>query len=304
LPPDRTTLAAFAGAVILGGTNFVAVKLSNEALDPLFGAALRFGLAMLLLYAIAAVWRLPLPRGRALQGAALYGLLGFGIAYAGLYYALVGLPAGTASLILAAVPLVTLALAVAHRQETFTTRALIGGVLAIVGIAVLSSDSLQGDLQPKYLLGSLIGVIAVAESTVLVKAFPRGHPITVNAVGMTAGTIFLMIASLVRGEAWTLPSSATTWFVIAWLVVGGSVGLFVLVLYVIARWTASASVYVLTLMPVVAVTMGAVMLDEPVTTGVVIGGVIVLAAVYIGALSQPAATSPEPPPARPALPPR
>jgi drug/metabolite transporter (DMT)-like permease len=290
--------------VVLGGTNFVAVKLSNEALDPFFGAALRFGAAALLLLAIAAIRRTPLPQGRALLGAFLYGLLGFGIAYAALYYALVGLPAGTASLILAAVPLLTLILAVLHRQERFSTRALIGGVLAIVGIAVLSAESLSGDLEPKYLLGSLIGSLAVAESTVLVKAFPRGDPITTNAVGMTAGTVLLVVISLVSGEVWQLPGTGRTWAVLAWLVVGGSVGLFVLVLYVIARWTASASVYVLTLMPVVAVTLGAVILEEPVTTGVITGGIIVLVAVYMGALSQPAGTSSEPPTVARALPPR
>jgi drug/metabolite transporter (DMT)-like permease len=288
LPPDRSTLAAFGAAVFLGGTNFVAVRLSNEALPPFFGAALRFGLAALVLYAIATIRGLPLPRGRALVGASLYGLLGFGIAYAGLYYALVGLPAGTASLILAAVPLLTLILAVLHRQERFSSRALFGGVLAIVGIAALSADSLQGDLEPKYLLGSLIGSLAVAESAVVVKAFPRWDAITTNAVGMTVGTAILAIVSLVAGEAWALPTTPRTWFVVAWLVVAGSVGLFVLVLYVIARWTASASVYVLTLMPVVAVTLGAVMLDEPVTVGVIGGGAVVLVAVYIGALSRPA----------------
>ncbi|MGH2805730.1 MAG: DMT family transporter [Actinomycetota bacterium] len=299
-PPDRSTLAAFIGAVLIGGTNFVAVRFSNETLDPFFGAALRFGGAAALLYVIAGTRRIPLPSGRALLGASLYGFLGFGVAYASLYYALVGLPAGTASVFLAVVPLLTLIVAVLHRQERFTARGAIGGVLAIAGIVLLSAGSLSGDLEPVYLVASFVGSLAIAESSVVVKGFPRWDPITTNAVGMTAGTAFLIVISLLAGERWELPGEAATWLVTAWLVVAGSVGLFVLFLYVIGRWTASASVYALTLMPVVAVTLGALLLDEAVTLYVVAGGAIVLAAVYIGALSQPAApATPEVPPLEP-----
>ena len=50
LPPDRLVsdrlaLGAFSGAVVVGGSNFVAVRYSNRELDPLWGAGLRFGLA-------------------------------------------------------------------------------------------------------------------------------------------------------------------------------------------------------------------------------------------------------------------
>ncbi len=79
---------------------------------------------------------------------------------------------------------------------------------------------------------------------------------TTNAVGMIAGALLLWSASIVATKAWTVPEQARTWGALAWLVIAGSVGLFYLILFVIARWTASASVYVLTLMPVVAVRWG------------------------------------------------
>jgi drug/metabolite transporter (DMT)-like permease len=40
------------------------------------------------------------------------------------------------------------------------------------------------------------------------------------------------------------------------------------------------------LMPVVAVTLGALLADEPVTMELLAGGALVLVAVYIGAISQ------------------
>ena len=301
--PDRVTLGAFAGAVAIGGSNFIAVKLSNDELEPLFGAGVRFAAAALLLVALTRLQRLAIPRGGDLTGPALYGLLGFGVSYGLLYYALQGLTAGTAAVFMASTPLITLVLAVLHGQERFTPRGIAGGVLAVAGIGVISVDSLGGDLRPSYLVASLLGVVAVAESSVLLKGFPRAHPITTNAVGMVAGAVLLLVASLAFGEAWELPETAATWGALAWLVVPGSIGLFALFVFVIKRWTASATVYALTLMPVVAITLGALVKDEPVTAEVVAGGALVMAAVYVGALSgrTPEAAPPEAAPATDAV---
>lgn len=283
--PDRLTLAAFGGAVLIGGSNFIAVKLSNDELAPLFGAGVRFTAAAALLLALTRIQRVRMPRGPEAAGPALYGLLGFGVSYGLLYYALQGLGAGTAAVFMASTPLITLVLAVAHGQERFTARGVAGGALAVCGIAVISVESLGGDLRPSYLVASLLGVVAVAESAVLVKGFPRAHPLTTNAVGMVAGALLLLASSLAAGETWRLPQTAATWGVLAWLVVPGSIGLFVLFVFTINRWTASATAYALTLMPVVAIALGALVKDEPVARELVTGGVLVMAAVYVGALS-------------------
>ena len=283
--PSRATLAAFSGAVVIGGANFLAVKFSNEELDPLTGASFRFIAASLMLFAICAIWRYELPRGRAALGAAIYGLLGFGVSYAFLYYAILGMGAGPTSVIIAAVPLATLILAVVHRQEVLTARGVIGGVLAIVGIGLLSYRSLETDLELSYVGAAVLGAIAIAESGVVIKGFPRAHPMSTNALGMAVGALFLIITTEVFDQSWTLPSKARTWAALAYLVVIGSGVLFWLFLYVISRWTASATSYITTLFPIVAITLGAIFADEALTIELVGGAVLVLAAVYIGALS-------------------
>ena len=287
--PGRGTLLAFAAAVVIGGANFIAVRFSNQELPPLFGAALRFSGAAVLLFILARARRIPFPPGRAAMGAALYGLLGFGLSYAFLYYALVGLAAGTTSVVMASVPLLALVFAVLHRQERLTGRGVAGGLLAIAGIALLSTGSGGGDFRPAYFLAALLGAAAAAESSVVAKGLPRLDPVMTNAVGMTAGAALLWIASLATGEAWALPGTARTWVVLAYLVVLGSVSLFILFLYVIRRWTASATAYALALMPVVAVSLGAVLADEAITLQVIAGGALVMAAVYVGALWRPRA---------------
>jgi drug/metabolite transporter (DMT)-like permease len=93
--------------------------------------------------------------------------------------------------------------------------------------------------------------------------------------------------SAVASEPWTVPNLAQTWAALGWLVIAGSVGLFYLFVFVIGHWKASATAYALTLMPVVAVTLGAVLAGELITPEVVVGAALVVVAVYVGAIRRP-----------------
>jgi drug/metabolite transporter (DMT)-like permease len=281
---DAKTYAAFLGAVLIGGTNFIAVTFSNRELPPLFGAALRFSLAALIFFAIARTRGLPRVRGRDLAGAVLYGVFGFGISYAGLYYALVGLAAGTVSVVMAAVPLVTLLMATLIGQEKLTVQGVVGGLLTVVGIGILSLGSIGGELSLIYLLGVFVGVVAASASSVVARSYRHVPPQSMNAVGMAAGAALLWVGSILIGEAWLVPVEGTSWLTLGWLVLLGSVGLFQLFLYVVNRWSASAATFAISAMPVIAAGLGALVLDQPITVEVVAGGLMVIAAVYIGAI--------------------
>jgi drug/metabolite transporter (DMT)-like permease len=279
------THAAFAAAVLIGGTNFIAVSLSNQELPPLLGAAIRFTLGAVLFFLIARVRQVPPAHGRSAAGAAVYGLLGFGAAYALLYYSLVSLDAGIVAVIVGAAPLFTLVIAVLLGQERFSLRGVLGGLLAVAGIGLLSMDAIGGDVGASYLVAAVLGTVAMAAASVVAKALPEVHPVNMNAIGMTAGTVLIVLASLVLGEPWFVPQRPVTILATAWLVIVGSVAFFLLFLYVIRRWTASASVYAVAAMPVVAMALGALLLDQPVTLRMAAGAAIVFAAVYVGAIS-------------------
>ncbi len=57
-----------------------------------------------------------------------------------------------------------------------------------------------------------------------------------------------------------------------------------LYLFVLARWSASRTTYGFLIIPVVTVALSAWLDDEKVGLGLVLGGVLVLAGVYVGAL--------------------
>lgn len=283
--PDRVTLALFFAVVFIGGSNFAAVRFSNAELPPYWGAAIRFIPAGGLFFAAMVLWRIPIPRGASLRGAAIYGALNFGAGYALGYYGLVDTPAGTAAVILATVPLFTLGLVALHGQERFRVRGLIGGLIALAGIGLVFREQLSSDIPILSLLALLGNAVVAAESGVIAKGMPRMHPIATNAVGMLVGGVLLLALSLAVGEERALPQASETWVALIYLCVVGSIGLFGLFLAMLRRWTASASSYALVAMPLVAIALGAILRGEPITPILVAGGALVAVGVYIGALS-------------------
>jgi drug/metabolite transporter (DMT)-like permease len=288
---ERVALTAFVTYTVLAGGNAVGIRFSNRELAPLWGAGLRFALAAALFLAVMVVLRLAFPRGRALLGSLLYGLFNFAGSFGLIYYGLVQVHAGLGQILLALVPLATLLLAVLWRQERLRVAAVVGTLLALAGVAVISRSPLQEDVPLLSVLAVVGGAICFAQALVFVRRFPRVHPVSMNAVGMTAGAAVLLAASLVADEPMALPHRPETWAAMAYLVVVGSVVVFLLYLIVLRYWAASRASYGFVIIPFVTLLLSAWLDNEPVGVGLLLGGLLVLAGVYVGAL-RPARTHP------------
>ena len=282
--PGRLTLVAFVISTIMGGGNAIAVRFSNVELPPFFGAAVRFTVASLILFLFVFFRRLPLPKGRALFGVWVFGTLQFGFNYALIYWSLLSVPAGMFQVIFAIVPLLTFFFAILHRQEAFQWKVLIGGLLATVGIAAVFRNQLSADIALLSLLAIILAAAFSAEAIVLFKTFPKAHPVTTNAVAMAVGALILFIGSWIAHESPNVPSLPVTWISIGYLILFGSVAVFVLALYVLSHWTASAGSYQLVLIPIVTVLLASWISHEKITATLLFGGVLVLIGVYVGAL--------------------
>ena len=281
------TVAAFLAVAVLGGGNAVAIRLGNLELAPFWGAAIRFLAAGLLFFGLTAFLRIGLPKGRALTGVALFGLVNFGLGYAFLYWALQEANAGTAQVVLALVPLATFLLAVVQRVEPFRVLGLLGAIIAAAGVVWLFLESAEG-VSLAALMALLGSAICFAQAGIVVKKFPPVHPVAENALAMAIGGGVLLVLSLIVGEPRTLPTETSTWLSVIYLVLLGSVALFLLVLFVLHRWTASASAYSLLLMPIMTIVLGVVLLDEPVTPSLLAGAALVVLGVYVGVFVRPA----------------
>lgn len=296
--PDRTTLAAWLLAIVIGGGNAVGVRLTVLELDPFWGAASRFAAAGLIFAAAMLILRPPIGSRGSVVGAALYGVVSFAASYAFLYWGFQETPAGTGQVLIAIVPLATFVLAIVHGLERFRWRGLIGAVIALGGVAVVFADQISANVQLLSLLAVLAGAICIAEAAVIVKLTPRSHPVVTNAIGMLVGAALLGVLSLAVGERWVAPEQSRTWASVIFLVLGGSVVVFWLYVFVLRRWTASAVSYTFLLLPLVTIVYGAIFAGERITPGFVSGGGIILAGVWIGALAPERRASPvEPIPA-------
>lgn len=288
---DPATLGAFLALVTIAGGNAVAIRAvscQGCELDPFWSAATRFLLAGGIFVIVARVLRAAVPRGRALVGALLYGALQFGVGFGLIYWGLVRAPAGLGQVLLACVPLLTFGLALVHRQERFRWDGLVGAALAVGGIAVVFGSGVDSGVPLTSMLAILAGALCWAEALIVVKGSPPVHPAVMNAIGMVVGAAILLALTAVFDEAYVLPRTGPTWGAQAYLVLAGSVGVFWLHIFVLHRWTASATSYQLVLIPLVTVVLSAWLQDERITWSFAAGSILVLGGVYFGALRRPA----------------
>jgi drug/metabolite transporter (DMT)-like permease len=284
---ERAALWAFLGTNVAVAANPVAVRFSNRELDPLWGAGLRFSLAAVMFAAVLAVVRPAAPRGRALAGAVVFGLLNFAGAVGFAYYALVRIHAGVGQLVYALVPLVTLLLAALQRQERLHSRAVVGALFAVTGVLVLAEASLRGAVPLESALALLASLLCLSQGAIAIRQFPPVHMVTQNAIGCVTAALVLVPLAAGSGEDLALPHERETWLALAFVVFVGSGLMFMLYIAVLRRWAASRAAYVFVLSPLLTVVLSAWLDDEPVGAALLVGGAIIFAGVYLGALRPP-----------------
>lgn len=282
---DNLAVTAFFLIGLFGGGNAVAVRFSNAELAPFWGATIRFAAAGSLFWLILFLRRIPLPQKRDTIVLLLTGFFTSGVGFALIYLGLVKVPASLGSVIIALGPLMTLFLAIAHGIESFRGRSLLGGLIALIGIAIASRAEVGSGVPVLYLLSLAAGSAIGAEGNVILKIYaPRSDPTATNALTLAAGLVFLALASIFFREAHTIPVMPATWMAIGYVVVFGSLVMFSLFIWLLGRWSASATSYAIMLFPIVGTLGSALLLGEPITPAFVLGGVLVLIGVWIGAL--------------------
>jgi drug/metabolite transporter (DMT)-like permease len=279
--------------VVLAGANAAAVKAVLGEMPPFWSAGLRFVIAGALLLALMVMQRRPVPRGDRLLGTVLFAVFGFALAYFFLYQAIGDAGSGTTMVVLAIVPLLTVLLSVVHGIERPRLLGLVGALVAVVGIVIVAVDQLSLNVPLIAIALLLAGATCQSESVVIVKRLPPGDPVAANALGMLLGGTLLVAVSLVAREPLVLPTQSDTLLGMAYLIGPGSIGVFMLALYVLARWTASATSYAFLLFPLVAIVLGALLFAEPVQPSFLLGGAVVIVGVYVGAIYRPKAGAEE-----------
>jgi drug/metabolite transporter (DMT)-like permease len=279
---ERIAVLAAAFSAGLGGVTIASTRLLVSVSDPITINAVRFGIAFLLLLAIALILRVPWPRREDWLPVSLLGLLAF-VVFSLLFVAAMQFTiSARAGLAFSTMPLQTMLIAAVFRVQRLTLRRSLGVLVAITGVTVALVAGLSGAPAGAW-RGDLIMVAAVSSmSAYVVISRPiiiRCHPLAFLTVGVGAGEIVLLVLAVVSGGLASVANFGTAqWLAMAFLATGGGAGMFILWVFALGRTGPTQAAVSVAVNPIVAAIAGALMLGETIGPNLLIG----LAGVFAG----------------------
>jgi len=278
---------------LIWGSTYFAIAYVIESMPPLLAMGIRFLIAGILLALIISLRQGPselkIPRAE-LRSSLLMGflLLGFGIGTVSIAQAYV--PSGIVALIIAALPL-WIAIFRTVSGERLVKISWLGLVIGFAGVALLLKP---GSITPVseiensklflFMLLVLLGNIGWALGTFLAPRFPLPkNTLVFTAYEMLAGGISLTLAGFVKGESISDFLDATTWSWLwfIYLIIFGSIAAYTAYLWLVANAPVSLTATYAYVNPIIAVALGAIFLDELITSAYAIGGLIILVGVVL-----------------------
>jgi drug/metabolite transporter (DMT)-like permease len=269
-------------ACVLGGAAIVATRVAVAEAHPLAVAVLRYAGAG----AIMILLMLVMQRGRRIKSAQLWPVLILGALQFGLFgwlftASIQYVTAARAALVLATMPVLTLALAALLGRERITAFKALGSIIAFGGVVVALGDR-ELSAGPEVWKGDVLMFAAAFVSSiynVLTGLYTRHLPaVTMSAIQLPAGALALFAALLITGNVGQLAAFDTRgWIAVAFVATIGGAASFYTWIWALERISPSRVAVTITLNPVTAALLGAVILDEPMTTRLLLGlvGVVV-----------------------------
>ena len=273
--------AAFVGMSLIWGTTFLAIRIGNEAVPPLWGATIRLILAAALNTLVALATRADWPRGAALKGIALFGFLNLGVNFALLYWGEQTVPSGIAATLYATTPLTTGIFASMLGVHALDRRRMLAAVVGLAGVALIFSGELKLGAPAPALLGVFGGATCAALAGVILKKVPTHSAFVVNALGAAIGAVICFLASLVLGESHALPRTMAGWGPIIYLAIAGNLGAYVLYTWLVGQWKVTRVTVAALIIPMIAVIVGAIVRGESPAPITYLGGTLVLCGVAV-----------------------
>lgn len=278
---------------VVWGSTYLAIRISVETLPPFLSAAARFGTAAVVLAVVMLTRRGSRAlrvTGRQAGAAVVVGILllagGNGlVVFAETGPPGVAVPSGIAALLIATVPLLVVLLrAVTGDRPRPATVA--GVLVGFAGLVLLVAPAGGPGAAP--VAGAV--TVVVAATCWSVGSFLAGRlgmpadPFVATVYEMVAGSVVLAAIGVGRGELSAVDLSAVSgrsWAALAYLMVAGSLVAFTAYVWLLQHAPLSLVATYAYVNPVVAVALGALILAEPVTGRVILGGAVVVLGVVL-----------------------
>jgi drug/metabolite transporter (DMT)-like permease len=284
----RLAYAAWITVCLVWGTTYLAIKVALETVPPMLMGGMRYAMAGLLLGLILR-WRgVTLPGTAAWPGLALLGFLLLGLGNGGVIWAEQWVASGLAAVLVATSPFWMVGLdAVLPGGDRLRGRHLLGLLVGFFGVLLL----LWGDLQASWRSGAglLAGIVALQIACMgwaLGSAYGRRRSRSEDALGaatlqMIFGGAIMLLAGTALGEWSRLHFNLHTALAFGHLVVFGSILGFPAYVYALKHLPVSTVSLYAYVNPVIAVTLGTVVLDEPFHLRMLLAAGLILAGVAV-----------------------
>jgi drug/metabolite transporter (DMT)-like permease len=267
------------------GSTWLFIKVGLADLPPITFAGLRFLIAVTILFSIIGLRRLPLPSRRSeLSLLAVSGVLAFTLNYGLLFWGEQYISSGLAALLQATIP--AFGLVIAHfylPAERMTATRIAGVLMGVIGVGVIFSNQLSVTGH-RALLGSValvLSSICVAFSNVLIK--DRGgnlDPSIIAAFQMLCGLVPLLLIGIpLEGNPFRFRWTRTAVISLFYLAIIGSVLAFMLYYWLMRHMEVTSTMLIALVTPIVAVTLGMLVLNEKLDWRTFAGGGLIVAGI-------------------------
>lgn len=289
-PPTRLALfAAFAIVYIVWGSTYLAIRFAIETLPPFLMAGGRFLVAGAMLYAWSRVLGgATRPTAMHWRSAAVVGLLlllgGNGL----VVWAEQRVPSGIAALVVGIVPCFMVLLDwLRPGGARPTPRVATGLVLGLAGLVwLVGPDAVMGGGRVDFLgtIALVLASLSWAMGSIYSRHAPMPSPFLSSGMQMLAGGGALLVLGVALGEPWAFDAAAVTArSVLGWvylIVFGSIVGFSAYIWLLRASTPARVSTYAY-VNPVVAVFLGWLLADEPLTARVIVAAAVIVSGVVL-----------------------
>lgn len=276
------------GVMTLWGSVFVMTKDVIYVVPPLTLAFLRVAIGFLVLLPFAILrlrrqstprpplpWRDMLTMG-AIGVAFYYGVFNFGLFYTS---------ASQGALVQSSIPAMTALVAMLWLGESATRLRLLGIVLSVIGVLVIFTGSPADRSAISPVLGNLLvfaSVIAWGIYTAYAKRCAHVDAMILTAGVIGAGALFLLPCAAIELRGQPLPVLDSTGWIEVVLLGAGAAGIaYMLYNLALQDIDASQAGVFANLIPVVGVASGIILLGDPISFRAIVGGLIVIAGVWI-----------------------
>ncbi|MBF4472745.1 EamA family transporter [Flavobacterium sp. HJJ] len=267
------------------GTTWLASKEGVRHMPGLQLAAIRQFIAGFLYLCFFIFKKEPWPKGKQWRTILILSLLNFflsnGLSTWGVKY----ISSGLGAIIAAMVPLWILLINFC-KGERITRLAVLGILICFGGVCIIFYEHLLDFLQPDFQFGIVLSIMATITwsfGTLYTKKKAASfNPYFSLGLQMFISSIFLF--SLIGATGTGIPLSeipVNSWWAIAYLVIIGSLLTFIAFIYALQKLPTELSSLYAYMNPIVAVILGSLIFEEPLTSAIIFGGSVTLIGLYL-----------------------